>query len=387
MTTENDTRVPDTDVRQTSADQAESWSLTSLIPTMDDVRKFFSRSPESTSALTSDRRTAIETCVGTFNRFLDTVSGISIFRPQIPLDQARNMHHCDAATDRNGLKIAAGSALETLGQMYPQDRFISIRRAPPLRSDAGSEADVVSPADRNLTELAPGQSLRTADGAITFTRNQDDPRIATIRIANFEENRNTSALLNMIRANPGIQGFVLDLRDNPGGFSNVALRTISLFLRDGVIQHRDMMRPGIGEQHFTMSLGEREILYNGESHGLTRLPYALNGRPLVVLANGGTVSAGEVVVGALRDNGIPVVGTTTWGKGTGFLNVKGPEDTSVSATNQIWRTPNGDWAGDANLNRIGLAPTIHQREYFGIFGPLQQNTAVSHLQTLLARAN
>ncbi len=124
----------------------------------------------------------------------------------------------------------------------------------------------------------------------------DEHSIGYLRIREFV-NDTPEALQKSIRAMGNIRNLVLDLRDNPGGKGDVAIRVADLFLRKGAIAHM-VGRSGRSIRH--------------EAHARGALPKI----KLAVLINGKTASGAELVAGALRDNHRGVlVGTRTRGKG------------------------------------------------------------------------
>ncbi len=122
----------------------------------------------------------------------------------------------------------------------------------------------------------------------------------------------------------GARGLVLDMRDNGGGIVDQALAVSSLFLKDGqsIVSVRSRNSPD-------------EVARSSSDH-LTTQP------PLVVLTDGGTASASEIVAGALQDHDRAlVVGTTSFGKG--LVQSLFPLDGgySLKLTTGKWYTPNG----------------------------------------------
>lgn len=99
----------------------------------------------------------------------------------------------------------------------------------------------------------------------------------------------------------------------------------------------------------------REELGGGEERPHTSPgPALLKDFPLVVLQNEGSASASEILAGALRDhNNVPIVGTTSFGKGTvqSFEALDG--DTSLKLTIARWITPSGQ-----GIDKEGIAPTV-----------------------------
>lgn len=133
----------------------------------------------------------------------------------------------------------------------------------------------------------------------------------------------------------GMEALVLDLRNNPGGYLNAAIGVTSEFVDSGVVTYREN-RAGV--RH------EERIIPGGTAYDL----------PLVVLVNGGSASASEIVAGAIRDHdrGI-LVGEQTFGKGS-VQNVHHLSDGSeLRVTVEIWRTPDGSL-----IHRRGIAPQV-----------------------------
>lgn len=134
----------------------------------------------------------------------------------------------------------------------------------------------------------------------------------------------------------GAKGMILDLRNNPGGFLDVAVDVGGWFLNHGELVVREKF--GNGE--------ERKLVASGNS-ALARIP-------IVVLINEGSASASEILAGALRDNrGAKLVGEKTFGKGTvqEIVNLKDGSVIKISIAE--WFTPKGE-----AINKKGLAPDI-----------------------------
>ena len=132
------------------------------------------------------------------------------------------------------------------------------------------------------------------------------------------------------------QGLIIDLRGNPGGLLREAINVTSVFLEDErVLIER-------------FSDGTEEI-YNTEGSAL--VPDDL---PLVVLVNQGSASASEIVAGALQDvERAPLVGVTTFGKGSVQLPHTLSDESLLRVTIALWYTPS-----DRSINATGLEPDI-----------------------------
>jgi carboxyl-terminal processing protease len=133
-----------------------------------------------------------------------------------------------------------------------------------------------------------------------------------------------------------VSGVVLDLRNNPGGLLNQAIRVSDAFLERGEIVSTRGRRPGDGER------------YNATPGDLT------GGLPMVVLINGGSASASEIVAGALQDHRRAIiVGTKSFGKGSVQSVIPLRGDGAMRLTTSRYYTPSG-----RSIQALGVAPDI-----------------------------
>lgn len=131
---------------------------------------------------------------------------------------------------------------------------------------------------------------------------------------------------------------VLDLRGNPGGYLEAAVNMASYFLKDGQII--------VSERR-----GKNEEVQNHRSTGITGLP---GGIKMVVIVDGGSASASEILAGALKDHNIAkVVGIKSFGKGSVQELVNFEDGSSLKVTIAKWYTPNG-----VNISEHGIKPDI-----------------------------
>ncbi|WP_050780774.1 S41 family peptidase [Dethiobacter alkaliphilus] len=159
--------------------------------------------------------------------------------------------------------------------------------------------------------------------------------IGYIEVTNFDEHTGETfreALLELETEDMG--GLILDLRDNPGGLLNEAVKIARELLPAGPITH--------------MVDRDGEILETYQSFG-TEKPY-----PIVVLVNGASASASEIIAGAFQDTGTAtVVGTKTYGKAT-VQHLEGlANSTGLRYTVAKYQTPNG-----RDINEVGLEPDV-----------------------------
>lgn len=160
-------------------------------------------------------------------------------------------------------------------------------------------------------------------------------QIAYFHLYSFNANANMLFYNDALAAfSQGAQGIVLDLRDNPGGYLDVAQELAGWFLPRGSVVVRERMRNG----------SETTLRANGNA--------ALTQMPIVVLVNGGSASASEILAGALRDDrNVKLIGDQTFGKGSVQELENLPDGSELKVTVAEWLTPKGH-----TINKVGLKP-------------------------------
>jgi carboxyl-terminal processing protease len=154
---------------------------------------------------------------------------------------------------------------------------------------------------------------------------------------------------------PGLKGLILDLRGNPGGLLDQAVSVADLFLDEGVILGTEGRHPR-AKQNYRATDGD-----------------IARGLPIVVLINGGSASAAEIVAAALQDNHrAVVVGSTSYGKGSVQTVMRLPNDGEMTITWAKMLSPSGQaW------NRIGVLPSVctshHSGDTAGLIADLRRN--------------
>ncbi|MFF5407967.1 S41 family peptidase [Streptomyces misionensis] len=169
---------------------------------------------------------------------------------------------------------------------------------------------------RTWTETLHRATLST--DSVTVTR--PSGRVTVIRVAAFT--RGTGAeVREALRAAPAGDGIALDLRGNSGGLVTEAVAAASAFLDGGLVATYDV---------------------DGAQRVLHAAPGGDTARPLVVLVDGGTMSAAELLTGALQDRGRAVViGSRTFGKGSVQMPTNLPDGSVAELTVGHYRTPSG----------------------------------------------
>jgi carboxyl-terminal processing protease len=184
-------------------------------------------------------------------------------------------------------------------------------------------------------------TLRRAQVEVSSVAQQTlEPGYGYLRITSFTETTSQDvnhAVLRLKRDNPsGIKGLILDLRDNPGGVLEAGVAVADDFLDHGVIVTAEGRTP---EARFRMDATHGDLL---------------GGAPLVVLVNGGTASASEIVAGALRDHGRALlVGRRTYGKGSVQTVMPLAHGGALKLTTSRYFTPSG-----VSIQGKGIVPDI-----------------------------
>ncbi|GHF34339.1 S41 family peptidase [Seohaeicola zhoushanensis] len=177
---------------------------------------------------------------------------------------------------------------------------------------------------------------------LTAVRSRTEGRAVVLRVTTFNEQTmpNLEAgLKEQIEAAGGMEkvdGIVLDLRNNPGGLLNQAIKVSDAFLESGEIVSTRGRNPEDGER-FNATPGD-----------------LADGKPIVVLINGGSASASEIVAGALQDHRRAiVVGTKSFGKGSVQTVMQLRGDGAMRLTTARYYTPSG-----RSIQALGVSPDI-----------------------------
>ena len=159
-----------------------------------------------------------------------------------------------------------------------------------------------------------------------------------IRVSRFQRDsgREVTSAIESALEQGDVKGVVLDVRNNPGGVMNASVEMASNFLDGGLVVYTKGRHPG------SMST------YNAEPGDL------LPGVPVVVLVNGGSASASEIIAGALQDRGRAVImGTQSFGKGSVQTVLPVSETKALKLTTSLYYTPNG-----RSIQAEGIVPDV-----------------------------
>lgn len=203
--------------------------------------------------------------------------------------------------------------------------------------------------DANLTS-SRGQAAQ-ASKVVTYQMLAGD--IGYIRIRTFGSVNTADELEAALKALPNAKAFVIDLRDNGGGFVWQAFRCFAL-LNDAGKFTTLKGRSGGAAYTETLELTAQNLVQdeNGKQSTFSRPANLAGSRPIIVLVNGDSASASEMLTGALHDHGrATVVGTQTFGKGIAQNTWNLPGNTSVQITFAEYYFPNG-----TNIHKVGIKP-------------------------------
>ena len=174
--------------------------------------------------------------------------------------------------------------------------------------------------------------------AVTVERSGD---YAYVKIKQFAGHVAEDVLAGVEKAEKAgktpLKGMILDMRNNPGGLLDQAIEVSNLFLKDGVL---------VVTQEGQAKDGRREVMARAKNQRIDL--------PVVVLVNGGSASASEIVAGALKNRGRGfIVGDQTFGKGSVQQLYDFPDSSSLKLTIGQYLTP-----GDESIQSVGITPDL-----------------------------
>jgi len=159
--------------------------------------------------------------------------------------------------------------------------------------------------------------------------------ILYLRITSFDQ-KVVDGMKEAIKKHHGRKGIILDLRNNPGGLLNQAIGVVDMFVKEGAIVSQKGKIP------------EENLIYNATSEGSDTTT------PLVILVNGGSASASEIVSGALQDHKRAViVGKKTFGKGSVQVVMPISQDEALRLTIARYYLPSG-----RTIQAVGVTPDV-----------------------------
>jgi len=192
--------------------------------------------------------------------------------------------------------------------------------------------------------------------------------IGYVRLRSFNEKSGDELISHIKEINknkPDVAGYILDLRNNPGGLLTQAIKVSDAFLDSGEIVS-------------TKGRDPKDIkIYNAKKGD------EINGKPLIVLINGGSASASEIVAGALKDNKRAIIlGEKSFGKGSVQSVMPLSNGGGLRLTVAKYYLPSGE-----TIENIGVVPDIkveQKKEDFKINDPINDNQLIYALKLLKA---
>jgi len=197
---------------------------------------------------------------------------------------------------------------------------------------------------------------------------KEKENIGYLRLRSFNEKSGDELIdkiKEQVKKKPDITGFILDLRNNPGGLLSQAIKVSDAFLESGEIVS-------------TKGRDTKDIkIYNAKKGDETK------GKPLIVLINRGSASASEIVAGALKDNKrATIVGEKSFGKGSVQSIIPLSNKGGLRLTTAKYYLPSG-----ATIEEIGVQPDIkveQKKDDFKINDPINDNQLIYALKLLQA---
>lgn len=184
-----------------------------------------------------------------------------------------------------------------------------------------------------------------------------EPGYGYVRVTQFQEHTGENlakALEDFYKQNKEpLKGLVLDLRNDPGGLLNGAVAVSAAFLpKDALVVYTEgrtedaQMKLTASKEHYLRGPTQKDYL--------SSLPAGTKNVPMVVLVNGGSASASEIVAGALQDHKRAIImGTQTFGKGSVQTVLPLGNNTAIKLTTARYFTPNG-----RSIQAKGISPDI-----------------------------
>jgi carboxyl-terminal processing protease len=159
-----------------------------------------------------------------------------------------------------------------------------------------------------------------------------DHGIAKVQITSFSENT-YNELLDALDSmeEQGMKGLIIDLRQNPGGLLDQALKVSNLFVKEGEVLLQIEDRNGKRESYYAEGGKKVDV-------------------PVAVVIDNGSASASEILAAAVSQSAnIPLIGETTFGKGTVQSAADFSDGSNMKITTAKWLTPNGTWIHEKGI--------------------------------------
>lgn len=299
-------------------DQLNEWAITGMISTLEDpYTNYFSR--EQLNGFQS----AVENEFVGFGLRFRIVKGNFVVKEIIANSPASKVDLAvgDYVFTADGTKLA-GKSLEDVYRL--------------LKGEEGTESvfSVYRPSTKKAYEVRLKREV-LALPEVASSRFKD--QVGYLSLSTFGSQAGVQfrdELNKLMNSKQPLQGLIIDLRDNSGGYLSAAHDIASLFIEDGL------------------------LMYTVDRSGIEIETWVHNGRtvsfPVRILVNGQTASASELLAGGMRDNGVAqLVGTKTFGKGVAQQIIPLESGDALKITLQEYFTPK-----HSKVNHVGLLPNI-----------------------------
>jgi carboxyl-terminal processing protease len=240
----------------------------------------------------------------------------------------------DTPAYRAGVK--AGDQIIKIDGQFTKDMTL-VEAVKKMRGPKGSKV-VLSVKREGVNEIFDVSLLREVIKIQSVKSKTLDKGYGYIRVTQFQERTDSDIerVLEGWTKDTSLEGLVLDLRNDPGGLLTQAVKVADTFLDSGLIVYTD---------------GRLE---NQKQKYYARRPGSYVDFPMVVLVNGGTASASEIVAGALQDHKRAVIlGTQTFGKGSVQTILPLDDNSALRLTTAKYYTPSG-----RSIQATGIVPDI-----------------------------
>ncbi|MBN1141095.1 MAG: S41 family peptidase [Deltaproteobacteria bacterium] len=242
----------------------------------------------------------------------------------------------DTPADRAGLK--AGDQIVKIGDKSTKDMTL-VDAVRLMRGEKGTRM-VISILRESLAVPKEYTLVREIIRIRSVWSKVLEEGFGYVRIAQFQENTADELRKNLValqgKGGKALEGLILDLRNDPGGLLDQAVKVADAFLSEGLIVYTEG-REAQGRMKFVARNDKNEISC-----------------PIVVLINGGSASASEIVAGALQDHRRAVIlGTPSFGKGSVQSIIPLGDDNGLRLTTALYFTPSG-----RSIQAKGIIPDI-----------------------------
>lgn len=250
----------------------------------------------------------------------------------------------------DGIVSVNGTVLKGMSKA-DADKLLSGTDGAPLRMVSIQDGQTV---EDTYTLRAPPKDANQAKAELIANN------IAYIKLPSFMDvkgfNKLISILVSLNMKTPGgLQGFVLDLRYNGGGLVPMAKVLVKTLTDRGVVINERKREDGFIIDSTTSIAPETDWDANQFGPELAPTMDALKHLPMVILINGSSASASEIVTGALQEirPNTTVVGERSFGKGVEMIMMPLPTCGQITITSAAYTTPSGKW-----LHNVGITPDI-----------------------------